>query len=123
MRIYRTKRIRREWTDADRTLAKRLYASGFSNSEIATALGRNADAVRAWVHHNCRVWQQPEVAEYPSAVVPYADVPAWYELGWRLARFDNGEWIFEWRSSGIARMPGHHSVTAAQATTALEVAA
>ena len=123
MRIYRTKRVRREWTEADRATAKTLYAAGLSNSEIASALGRNADAVRAWVHHNCRVWREPEVIEYPRVVISRADVLNYYAIGWRFAGFENGECVFEWRASGMARMPSHHSVTASRATNLLEVAA
>lgn len=119
MRIYRTKRIRREWTGADRETAVRLLSDGASNDEIAAALGRNPAAVRAWLHHFCRGWQEPEVISYRQEVVAYDDVPSWYALGWRYVGPGEGGHVFEWRSSGTARIPNSDT----DAASSLELAA
>lgn len=105
MRIYRTKRVRREWTKTDRTLAALLFSANASNDEIAAALGRPPDAVRAWLHHYCKVSREPDAIEYPRAIVSHADVPQWYELGWRLAGFEDGSCVFEWRKEKCALYP------------------
>jgi hypothetical protein len=103
---------RKKWSEADRSLAGTLHDSGASVADIASALGRKPDAVRAWLHHNCRVWTEPTKTEYQRADVPHADIPTWHALGWRFAGFEGDRCIFEWRASGRARMPNIVNSTA-----------
>jgi hypothetical protein len=112
MRIQRVPRIRREWTDEDRAMAARLFAAGRSNDEIAVALGRKPDAVRAWIHHFKLVWNDPEPVVYETVKVTKADVLEWYEAGWRFVGFDGALCVIEWQSSRELRWPNRAMVAA-----------
>jgi hypothetical protein len=105
MKVHRPARIRRKWSDAERLTATHLVKVGATNAEIAVALGRKPDAVRAWIHHNCRVWREPKPTSYPKIRVASAEVPEWYSLGWRFVGFEQALCVFEWQSSQRVRWP------------------
>lgn len=105
MRVYRSKRVRQEWTDEDRSRAAHMWSNGSSNDEIAASLGRKPAAVRAWLHHHCRLWHEPEPVSYPQETIGHDEIPAWYELGWRYVGLGDGGYIFEWQSPGTVRIP------------------
>jgi hypothetical protein len=105
MRVYRAPRVRRPWSDEDRARAAFLFDEGKTNAEIANALGRKPDAVRAWIHHYMRIPKPISVIDYPKAKIAESQVEQFYLLGWRFVGSEGGLHVFEWRASGEPRWP------------------
>jgi hypothetical protein len=100
-----------------------MINAGADVGEIANALGRKKEAVRAWLHHHCKVWQEPEPVIHQRIVVAHEEVPSWYEAGWRIAGFDADGCLLEWQSPESARIPRGHPEVVLSPKCKLEEAA
>ena len=98
------------WTTHEHERFVRLVAQGKTNRQISDVVaGRSFCAIRSRVkEYRLRT---PSPVDGPKIVAPKierisnADVPAWYDLGWRFVGFSGGTCKMEWVSSKPERRP------------------
>lgn len=104
----------RPWTDEDHRQLRAFEKSGLAIKLIAARLGRSYSAVctrRELLEMPRRVRRSKAVkviapvATRETARIARAEVPLWYELGWRFVRFDGDFCIFEWPHAGEVLRP------------------
>jgi hypothetical protein len=96
------------WSPTEDATLVRMRGAGANREQIAGALQRSPFSIMSRIaEHNRRLRAGKPLppAPPPTATIPKAMVPQFYELGWRLVSFGSELCLFEWRSSGEPRWP------------------
>ena len=93
----------REWTNREHETMVRMRSEGFTCREIAEALGRSFNAVASRVQQRKSYRRVDDVSapprSYERVTIEKAEVPHWYERGWRFVGFDGTQCVFELRAA------------------------